>query len=364
MSSDRFNPAVFTNKNHDLYIEDAPYPSCGPDECVVRIRATGICGSDIKFWKSGHVGSIVVEDVLGLGHESSGEVVEIGKDVTKFKVGDRVAVETTIPCGTCKHCLGGRYNLCPTATSVGAPGTPGTLRNYIVHRAAWLHLMPQDMSFAVGAILEPLSVALAGIRRADLRLGQPALIAGTGAVGLLAVALANAAGATPIVATDVSQPRLEIAKKLGAKYTVNALGKTPQEIAKEIVGLTGEADRPEVAIECSGIESSIQSAIYALDSGGVMLQIGVCGKEHVAYPFGATMDREIDLRYLFRYKSTWPAAIRLASTGRLNLEALVTHTYKLPDCLKAFETVADPKSGAVKVIVSSSYVLCTCARWY
>lgn len=121
--------------------------------------------------------------------------------------------------------------------------------------------MPPDMSFATGAILEPLSVALAGIRRADLRLGQPALIAGTGAVGLLAVALANAAGATPIVATDISQPRLELAKKLGAKYVVNVGGKSPAEVVKEIVSLTGEADRPEVAIECSGIESSIQSAM-------------------------------------------------------------------------------------------------------
>lgn len=347
------NPAVFTNKAHDLYVEEAPYPTCGDDQCIVRIRSTGICGSDIKFWRAGHVGSIIVEEPLGLGHESSGEIVEIGKDVTKLKVGDRVAIETTIPCGTCKHCLIGRYNLCPTAMSIGAPGTPGCLRRYIAHRAAWLHLMPPDMSFATGAILEPLSVALAGIRRADLRLGQPALIAGTGAVGLLAVALANAAGATPIVATDISQPRLELAKKLGAKYVVNVGGKSPAEVVKEIVSLTGEADRPEVAIECSGIESSIQSAMLAVDAGGVVLQIGVCGKEHVAIPFGAVMDREIDLRYLFRYKSTWPAAIRLASTGKLNLEALISHTFSLEDCIKAFETVLDPHSGAVKVIIES-----------
>jgi len=345
------NLAVFTNKNHDLYVEEVPYPTCRDDECVVRIHATGICGSDIKFWRAGRVGSIVVEDALALGHESSGEVVEVGKDVKKLNVGDRVAVETTIPCGTCKHCLIGRYNLCPTATSVGAPGTPGTLRRYIAHRAAWLHLMPSDMSVTTGAILEPLSVALAGIRRADLRLGQPALIAGTGSVGLLAVALANAAGATPIIATDISPKRLELAKELGAKYVVNVTGKTPEEAAREIVGLTGEADRPEVAIECSGIESSIQSAILALDAGGVMMQIGVCGKEHVAVPFGAVMDREIDLRYLFRYKSTWPAAIRLASTGKLNLEALVSHTFGLDDCLKAFETVMDTESGSVKVII-------------
>lgn len=117
------------------------------------------------------------------------------------------------------------------------------------------------MSFHTGALLEPLSVALAGIRRADLRLGQPVLIAGTGAVGLLAVALASAAGGYPIVGTDVNEGRLEVAKKLGATYTVNVSGKTPEQVAKEIVEKTGEVDRPEVAIECSGFETSIRSAV-------------------------------------------------------------------------------------------------------
>ncbi|KAF9464066.1 chaperonin 10-like protein [Collybia nuda] len=347
------NNAVFTNKNHDLYVQEEDYPECGDDNCIVRIRATGICGSDIKFWKSGHVGSIIVEDPLGMGHESAGEIVEIGKRVTKFKVGDRVAIETTIPCGACKHCLGGRYNLCAKTTSIGAPGTPGTLRKYISHHAAWLHLMPPTMSFHTGALLEPLSVALAGIRRADLRLGQPVMVAGTGAVGLLAVALASAAGAYPIVGTDINESRLEVAKKLGATYTINVSNKTPEQVAKEVVEKTGEADRPEVAIECSGFESSIRSAVLALDSGGVMLQIGVCGNENISYPFGAVMDREIDLRYLFRYKSTWPAAIRLASSGKLNdLEKhMISHVFSLEECMKAFETVLNPNGNSIKVIV-------------
>jgi len=349
------NPAVFTNSSHDLYVDhSAPYPQCGVDDCIVRIRATGICGSDIKFWRSGRVGSIVVKEPLGLGHESSGEVVEIGENVRCLKVGDRVAIETTIPCGTCNKCLIGRYNLCGSTTSIGAPGTPGTLRRYISHNAAWLHKMPSSMSFDMGALLEPLSVALAGIRRAELRLGQPCLVAGTGAVGLLAVALANAGGATPIVVTDINEGRLRIARKLGATYAINSTGKIPEQIAEEVVAATGEADRPEVAIECSGIESSIQSAALALDAGGVLLQIGVCNKEKVSYPFGVIMDREIDLRYLFRYTSTWPAAIRLASSGKLgDLEKLiVTHQYKLEDSIDAFNTMLDAKANAVKVIIT------------
>ena len=116
------------------------------------------------------------------------------------------------------------------------------------------------MSFNMGALLEPLSVALAGIRRAELRLGQPCLIAGAGAVGLLAVALANAGGATPVIVTDINEGRLKIAKDLGATHIINSTGKTPEQIAEEVLEATGEADRPEVAIECSGVESSIQSA--------------------------------------------------------------------------------------------------------
>jgi L-iditol 2-dehydrogenase len=218
------------------------------------------------------------------------------------------------------------------------------------------------MSFEDGALLEPLSVSLAAIERSGLRLGDPCLITGAGPIGLITLLSAKAAGATPLVITDIDEGRLEFAKSLVPEvrtYKVQ-FGLSAEEQANAIVnvfndgqGSGPDALRPRLALECTGVESSVASAIWSVKFGGKVFVIGV-GKNEMTIPFMRLSTQEIDLQYQYRYCNTWPRAIRLVQNGVINLKRLVTHRFALEDALKAFETAANPKTGAIKVQIMSS----------
>ena len=209
------------------------------------------------------------------------------------------------------------------------------------------------MSFENGALLEPLSVALAGVERAGLRLGDPTLICGAGPIGLITLLCAAAAGAEPIVITDIDQGRLDYAKELIPRvrtYKVER-GVSVEDAASHIVSLAGGV-QPAIALECTGVESSVNSAIYSVKFGGKVFVIGV-GKPEMQLPFMRLSTQEIDLQFQYRYANTWPRAIRLIESGVVQLEKLVTHRFDLEDAVSAFETAADPKTGAIKVQIQS-----------
>lgn len=209
------------------------------------------------------------------------------------------------------------------------------------------------MSFEDGALLEPLSVALAAIDRAGLKLGDSALICGAGPIGLITLLCARAAGAEPIVITDIDEGRLEFAKSLVAdkpgalKTYLVTREKSEEELAggiKEVLG--GE---PDLALECTGVESSIGAAIHAVRFGGSVFVVGV-GKNEMKFPFMRLSTREVDLKFQYRYCNTWPKAIRLVDSGVLaGIRKLVTHRFGIEDAVEAFKTSADMKSGAIKV---------------
>lgn len=275
------NIGVFTNPEHELYLKSGPIPKPGPGVCLVHVRATGICGSDVHFWKKGNIGDMVVVGENGLGHESAGVVIDVGDGVTRYKPGelerllhrpkdltpcsgDRVALECGIPCmrATCDFCRTGRYNACPDVVFFSTPPYHGTLTRYHLHPEEWLHPLPEKLSFEEGSLLEPLSVALAGIDRSQLRLGDSLVICGAGPIGLVTLLAAHAAGANPITVVDLDTNRLEMAKQLVPRIeTVQVtMGEAPKDVAAKIKGVLGcEA---KLVFECTGVESSVQSAIY------------------------------------------------------------------------------------------------------
>jgi len=345
------NLAAFTNPNHDLHLVQKPVPTPGPDQVVVRVRATGICGSDVHFWKHGRIGeTMVVSDENGLGHESAGVIHAVGEGVKEWKVGDRVAIEAGVPCSkpSCEYCRTGRYNACPDVVFFSTPPYHGTLARYHLHPSAWLHRLPDNVSFEEGALLEPLNVALAGIERSTLRLGDPVLIAGAGPIGLCTLICARAAGAEPIVITDLAESRLEFAKKLvpGVRTVKIEKGMTPKEAGKKVRETLGM--EPSLAMECTGVESSVQTAIYSVKFGGLVFVIGV-GKEFQNMPFMHLSANEIDVKYQYRYANQYPKAIRLVSGGLINLKPLVTHRFPLEQAIVAFETASDISKGSIKV---------------
>ncbi|KAI4521429.1 GroES-like protein, partial [Schizophyllum commune Loenen D] len=146
------NIAIHTSAKHELFQREIPYPEIGPDDCLVQVRCTGICASDVHFWRSGCIGDMIVRKDMILGHESAGEVLAVGANVTTIKPGQRVAIEPGVPCAACKHCVGGRYNLCPEVKFAATPPTDGTLRRYMAHPAKYLFPIPDHMTYAQAAL--------------------------------------------------------------------------------------------------------------------------------------------------------------------------------------------------------------------
>ncbi|BGP57390.1 hypothetical protein JCM8202_005032 [Rhodotorula sphaerocarpa] len=351
-------PERDTNKNlaaayapgAQLHLIEKPVPKAREGEVVLHVRATGICGSDCHFWKHGRVGeTMVVRDVCGAGHESSGEVVEVGPGVEHLKKGDRVAIEAGLPCGDCEYCRSGRYNACPHVVFLSTPPYHGLLTRYTAHPASWVHRLPDNISYEEGALLEPLAVALAGIERAGLHLGDPLLICGAGPIGLVSLLAARAAGATPIVMTDIDAGRLAFARKLvpQVKTVLVERGVEAKDVAKQIKEAAGLPGGIQLALECTGVESSVQTAVYSCKFGGQVFIVGV-GRDFINLPFMHMSVNEIDLKVQYRYANQYPKAVRLVEGGLIDLKPLVTHRFPLEHAIEAFETAADPSRGAIK----------------
>lgn len=208
------------------------------------------------------------------------------------------------------------------------------------------------MSYEDGALLEPLSVSLAAVQRAGVALGDPVLICGAGPIGLISLLCSRAAGACPIVITDLDEGRLAFAKSLVPDVITYQVGRmSAEEGGKAIVEAFGGIE-PSIALECTGVESSIAAAIFATKFGGKVFVIGV-GKNEMNMPFMRLSTREIDLQFQYRYCNTWPRAIRLVKSGLIDLQQLVTHRFTLEEAVEAFETAANPRTGAIKVQIRS-----------
>ncbi|KAI1334580.1 alcohol dehydrogenase [Xylariaceae sp. FL0016] len=353
------NPSVQVTADHRIKMEEAPVTEPGPGEVLLHIKATGICGSDIHFWKTGRIGTLVFEGDCIIGHEAAGIVLKCGEGVQNLKIGDRVAVEPGVPCEQCFLCREGRYNLCEDVKFAGVYPYAGTLQRYKVHPAKWLYKLPDNVTFAEAALLEPLSVVLHGVRTAGLSLGRGALICGAGPIGLIALACARASGAHPIVITDLEPKRLAFARAFEPGCRTYRVDPTldAEGNARAVRGLFGpegeggddEYFAPSAVLECTGVESSVVTAAFAVRRGGVVCVIGVGRSVMNNLPFMHISLAEIDLRFINRYRDTWPAGIACLSGKILDLKKLVTHTYPLEKALEALHVCSDTSNGSIKI---------------
>jgi L-iditol 2-dehydrogenase len=323
----------------DVAIEERPVPRPGPAQVVVRVRSVGVCGSDAHYYEHGRIGRFVVEAPLVLGHEASGEVVELGPDVTRLTVGQRVAIEPGVPDLTCEQCLAGRYNLCPDMRFFATPPIDGALAEYVVVHEAFAHPVPEVISDDAAALLEPLSVGLWACRKARVSAGDRVLVTGAGPIGLVSVQAALAFGATEVTVSDVNPARLALAKELGATEVLDARESRLSDLPRP----------PQVLLECSGHAPVIAEAIRALDRAGRAVLVGM-GSDEVALPLSVVQEHELELMGTFRYANTWPVAIALVASGRIDLDRLVTGTYRLDQTEEALVAGRrDPKS--VKAVI-------------
>ncbi len=323
----------------DVVIEERPIPRAGPGEVVVRVRAVGVCGSDTHYYEHGRIGRYVVEAPLVLGHEAAGEVTDLGPGVTRLVVGQRVSIEPGVPDLTCGQCLAGRYNLCPNMRFFGTPPVDGAFAEYVVVHEAFAHPVPNSVGDDAAALLEPLSVGIWACMKARVTAGSRVLITGAGPIGLVSVQAALAFGATEVVVSDVNPVRLALAKELGATMVIDAREADVTDLHRS----------PEVLLECSGHPPAIGEAIRALDRAGRAVLVGMGGDE-ILLPLSVIQERELELTGTFRYAGTWPRAIALIASGRINLDRLVTGTYRLDQAEEAL-TAGRRDQQSVKVVV-------------
>jgi L-iditol 2-dehydrogenase len=323
----------------DVVIEDRPVPRAGPGEVVVRIRSVGVCGSDTHYYDHGRIGSFVVEAPLVLGHEAAGEVAEVGPGVTQLAVGQRVSVEPGVPDMSCRQCLAGRYNLCPNMRFFATPPIDGAFAEYVVVHEAFAHPVPDSIGDDAAALLEPLSVGVWACVKGHVTAGSRVLVTGAGPIGLVAVQTALAFGATEVIVSDVNPARLALARELGATETVDAREASIADLDQP----------PEVLLECSGHPPAISEAIRALDRAGRAVLVGMGGDE-VPLPLSVVQERELEVTGTFRYANTWPTAIALVASGRIDLDRLVTGTYRLDQAEEAL-TAGRRDQRTVKVVV-------------
>ncbi|MBN3272141.1 DHSO dehydrogenase, partial [Polyodon spathula] len=320
---------------------------------LLRMHSVGICGSDVHYWQHGRIGDFVLKKPMVLGHEASGQVLKVGSAVRHLKPGDRVAIEPGVPREIDEFCKNGRYNLSPTGFFCATPPDDGNLCRYYVHNGNFCYKLPDNVTFEEGALIEPLSVGIHACRRAGVTLGSTVFVCGAGPIGLVSLLVAKAMGASQVVISDLSADRLKKATELGADFAVQVQGETPQELAQKVEALLG--CKPEITIECTGAESCYPDVelnplflSQATRSGGVVVQVGL-GPEMVTVPLVNAAVREVDIRGIFRYCNTWPMAIAMLASKKVDVKPLVTHRFPLEQALEAFETTR--KGLGVKVML-------------
>ena len=323
----------------DLTVEERPVPAPGSGEVLVRIGSVGVCGSDIHYYDHGRIGPYVVERPLVLGHEAGGEVVQLGPDVTRLEQGQRVSIEPGVPCRSCAQCLGGRYNLCPDVRFFATPPYDGAFCEYVVMPESFVHPVPDSVSDDAAGLIEPLSVGIWACRRGQVAPGSRVLITGAGPIGLVCLQAALAYGAADVVVSDVNAHRLALATKLGATSVVDV----------STVELSTTGVEPDVLLECSGNGRATTDAVRTVARAGRVVLIGMGGDE-LTLPLSYVQDRELVITGAFRYANTWPTAISLVASGRVNLDSLVTGHYGLDEVEKAL-TASRRDPSTIKPIV-------------
>lgn len=317
----------------DLTIENRKLPGYASDEVLIKIAAVGVCGSDVHYYRHGRIGDFVVDAPLVLGHEVSGTIVAVGDEVDPSRVGQRVAIEPQRPCGKCRECRAGLYNLCPKMEFYATPPIDGAFAEYAVIQDAFAHTIPDNLTDEAAALLEPLSVAITTMRKAQVVPGSSVLIAGAGPIGIICAQTAKAFGAAEVIVTDLVAEKRERALKYGATRVID-----PVEVDIANAGLDVNA-----FIDASGSPRAVTAGIKAVRPAGHVVLVGL-GNPEMTLPVEHIQNYEINVTGIFRYTDTWPAAIHLVSSGLVELDSLVTGRFGLDEVEAALDSDQDPTS--------------------
>jgi L-idonate 5-dehydrogenase len=331
----------------DLRVEMQESTKPGPGEVLIKMAAGGICGSDLHYYHNGGFGPISLKEPMVLGHEVAGHIEELGPGVDGIKIGQLVAVSPSRPCGDCRFCNIGSHNQCLNMRFYGSampfPHIQGAFRQRLVADAA--QCAPADgLTPGEAAMAEPLAVCLHATRRAGPMLGKSVLVTGCGPIGILSIIAARRAGADFIVATDISEFTLSMAKTVGADIVIDT-GQNPDGLAH----YTSDKGTFDVLYECSGVGVALAAAIQAMRPGGVIVQLGLGGD--MSLPMMAITSKELELRGSFRFHEEFSTGVSLMQKGLIDVKPLITHSIGIDEAVQAFEIAGD-RSQAIKAQIT------------
>jgi L-iditol 2-dehydrogenase len=340
--------AMLLKEYKQLELTELPTPEVGPEDLLVRVRACGICGSDVHGY-DGSTGRRIPPIVMG--HEAAGVVAAVGDAVAGFQEGDRVTFDSTVSCGKCFFCRRGQINLCDNrrvlGVSCGEYRQYGAFAEYVVVPQHISYHLPDNLSFEEAALIEAVSVAVHGVGRIPIQMGDTALVVGSGMIGLLVVQALRLAGCGQIIAVDLEDNKLELAKQLGADEGLNpSKVDLPAEIRARTAGRGAD-----VAVECVGAAAPIKSAIESLRKGGSLALIGNLSPQ-VELPLQAIVTRELSLYGSCASSGEYPVCIDLMARGLIKVRPLISAAAPLEEGPQWFERLYAHEPGLMKVVLT------------
>lgn len=329
--------AIVIHQARDLRIEEREISHPKAGQIGVTMAAGGICGSDLHYYQNGGFGTVRLREPMVLGHEVSGHISAIGDGVTGFSVGQLVAVSPSRPCQNCKFCLEGQQHHCLNMRFYGSampfPHSQGAFQQHIVAEA-YQCVAADGLTPGEAAMAEPLAVTLHAVRQAGEMLGKSVLVTGCGPIGLLSIIAARRAGADRIVATDLSDFTLDLARKMGADQVINMATS-----ADGLKPFTLDKGTFDVMFECSGAAPALTAGIHAMRPGGTIVQVGLGGD--MTLPMMVITGKELKLRGSFRFHPEFATGVSLMQKGLINVKPLITHTLPMENAVAAFELAGD-----------------------
>ncbi len=330
-----------------LEITDMPTPEPGPSDVLIRVRACGICGSDIHGW-DGSTGRRVPP--LVMGHEAAGDVAAVGSQVDRFKVGDGVTFDSMVSCGNCRFCRRGSANLCDNRRVLGVSCADyrqhGAFAEYVVVPEHITYAIPKSLAPHHAAMVEPVSVAVHAVERTPLQIGDTAVVVGSGMIGLLIIQILRLAGCGQIIAVDLDEEKLGLARQMGADASIHAEKDDVASVVRERTRGAGA----DIAIEAVGVSATVKTAIDSVRKGGKVTLVGNLTAE-VEFPLQSVVTREIDVLGSCACSGEYPVCIDLLARGAVNVEPMITARAPLAEGADWFKRLYAGEAGAMKVVL-------------
>lgn len=337
------------NEKKMLKIEEVDSPNLSDDDALIQIKSVGICGSDVQGFNDQDSNKRVPG--LIMGHEASGEVIEIGNNVTNVQPGDRVAIDPQVTCGVCESCKHGWYSVCDNKKIIGSNlkgFMHGTMAEFAAINQKQLYVLPDHVSYAEGAVVEPVSNAIHILNRVKFNLGDQILVLGAGTLGLCIIQAAKLAGAGRVVVTDKSQYRLEVAKQLGADILINASTSDPVKEVKKVTKDRGA----DVVIEAVGVSATYRQAIILVRKKGSIMFFGAA-QDIVTLDLYPILHKELSLIGCTGAEWETKTAVDYIADGRINVKPLITNKFSLSESQNAFDLLNNPENKAIKVLLET-----------